>query len=77
MFGNDDTAVGEAHACPFAETQNLLEYARSKLDRKGLVTGFQKLASVSGGASGSSMLSSHPPSSARAAAMQKRLDGTV
>ncbi|MDM0115863.1 M48 family metalloprotease [Variovorax sp. J22R133] len=45
-----------------------------KLERKGLVTGFQKLASASGGGSGTSMLSSHPPSSARAAAMQKRLD---
>jgi len=46
-----------------------------KLERKGLVTGFQKLASLSGGASsGSSLLSSHPPSTERAAAMQKRLD---
>jgi putative metalloprotease len=44
-----------------------------KLERKGLVTGFQKLATQSGEA-GSSMMSSHPPSGARAAAMQKRLD---
>ncbi|MBC7395165.1 M48 family metalloprotease [Variovorax sp. PAMC28562] len=47
----------------------------SKLERKGLVTSFQKLAKLSGTAStGSSMMSSHPPSADRAAAMQKRLD---
>ena len=45
-----------------------------KLERKGLVTGFQKLSKLSGGASGNSLLSSHPPSTERAAAMQKRLD---
>ena len=46
-----------------------------KLERKGLVTGFQKLAKLSEGQSaGNSLLSSHPPSTARAAAMQKRLD---
>jgi putative metalloprotease len=46
-----------------------------KLERKGLVTGFQKLAQLGGGkSSGSSLLSSHPASTARAAAMQKRLD---
>ncbi len=46
-----------------------------KLERKGLVTSFQKLAKLSEGkASGNSMLSSHPPSADRAAAMQKRLD---
>ena len=46
-----------------------------KLERKGLVTGFQKLAKLSEGqASGGSLLSSHPPSAQRAAAMQKRLD---
>ncbi|RZL53862.1 MAG: peptidase [Variovorax sp.] len=46
-----------------------------KLERKGLVTGFQKLAKLSeGSASGNSLLSSHPPSTQRAAAMQKRLD---
>ena len=46
-----------------------------KLERKGLVTGFQKLASLSAGkSSGNSLLSSHPPSTERAAAMQKRLD---
>lgn len=46
-----------------------------KLPRKGLVTSFQKLAKLSEGkgASGNSMLSSHPPSSERAARMEKRL----
>ena len=44
-----------------------------KLERKGLVTGFEKLAKLSGG-SGPSLMSSHPPSSERAARMQKRLD---
>ena len=46
----------------------------SALERKGLVSSFQKLAALSSGSSGSSILSSHPPSSERAAAMQKRLD---
>lgn len=47
----------------------------SKLERKGLVTGFQKLAKLTGDTSGaSSILSSHPPSSERAANMQRRLD---
>ncbi|MDM0109064.1 M48 family metalloprotease [Variovorax sp. J22R24] len=47
----------------------------SKLERKGLVTGFQKLAKLSAGsAPGSSLMSSHPPSETRAAHMQKRLD---
>jgi len=46
-----------------------------KLERKGLVTSFQKLAKLSEGkTSGRSLLSSHPPSTERAAAMQKRLD---
>ncbi|MDM0073471.1 M48 family metalloprotease [Variovorax sp. J2P1-59] len=46
-----------------------------KLERKGLVTSFQKLAKLNeGSASGSSLMSSHPPSAARAAHMQKRLD---
>lgn len=46
-----------------------------KLERKGLVTGFQKLAKLSEGqATTSSLLSSHPPSTDRAAAMQRRLD---
>ncbi len=46
-----------------------------KLERKGLVTGFQKLAKLSEGqTAGNSLLSSHPPSVQRAAAMQKRLD---
>jgi len=44
-----------------------------KLERKGLVTGFQKLAQL-GGSSGSSMMSSHPPSTERATRMQKRID---
>ncbi|RYZ13404.1 MAG: peptidase [Comamonadaceae bacterium] len=46
-----------------------------KLERKGLVTSFQKLAKLSEGkGSSNSLLSSHPPSADRAAAMQKRLD---
>lgn len=45
-----------------------------KLERKGLVTSFEKLAKLSGGSSGPSLMSSHPPSSERAARMQKRLD---
>lgn len=45
-----------------------------KLERKGLVTGFQKLAKLNGGQTTSSLLSSHPPSIERAAAMQRRLD---
>ncbi|WP_225785525.1 M48 family metallopeptidase [Xenophilus sp. Marseille-Q4582] len=44
-----------------------------KLERKGLVTAFEKLAKLSG-SSGPSLMSSHPPSSERAARMQKRLD---
>lgn len=47
-----------------------------KLERKGLVTGFQKLA-AQGGAGSISLLSSHPPSGDRAAAMQKRLDAAT
>jgi putative metalloprotease len=43
-----------------------------KLERKGLVTGFEKLAKLGGG--GNSLMSSHPPSSARAAHLQQRLD---
>ena len=47
----------------------------SKLERKGLVTAFQKLAKLSGTTStGSSIMNSHPPSAERAASMQKRLD---
>lgn len=45
-----------------------------KLERKGLVSSFKKLAALSSGSSGSSILASHPPSNDRAAAMQKRLD---
>lgn len=44
-----------------------------KLQRKGLVTAFQKLAKLGGGG-GNSMLSTHPPSSERAEHMQKRLN---
>lgn len=43
-----------------------------KLKREGLVTSFQKLAKLDGGKS--SMLSSHPSSTARADNMQKRID---
>ncbi|MFV0601784.1 MAG: M48 family metalloprotease [Brachymonas sp.] len=46
---------------------------RLKLERKGLVTSFQKLAKLSSG-SGNSMLSSHPPSKKRAENMQNRLN---
>lgn len=45
-----------------------------KLERKGLVSAFDKLAKLSGGATGSSLMSSHPPSAERSARMQKRLD---
>lgn len=45
-----------------------------KLERKGLVSAFDKLAKLSGGATGSSIMSSHPPSADRSARMQKRLD---
>ncbi|MDH6591553.1 putative metalloprotease [Variovorax sp. TBS-050B] len=46
-----------------------------KLERKGLVTAFDKLAKLSGGSSsGSSLMSTHPPSAERSARMQKRLD---
>ena len=45
-----------------------------KLERKGLVTSFQKLARLNGGGSGVSLLASHPPSTERANAMQRRLD---
>ena len=48
---------------------------KQKMERKGLVTAFQKLAKLSGGKTGSSMLSSHPPSDERAKRMQERLDG--
>lgn len=47
-----------------------------KLERKGLVTGFEKLAALGGG-SGNSLMSSHPPSAERAARMQKRLDAAA
>ena len=54
---------------------NDMRFGERKLERKGLVTGFQKLAKLSEGKSSSnSLLSSHPPSTDRAAAMQKRLD---
>nr|WP_278044271.1 M48 family metalloprotease [Corticibacter populi] len=43
------------------------------LERKGLVTGFQKLASQGGGA-GLALLGSHPPSEQRARNMQTRLN---
>lgn len=47
---------------------------RQKMDRKGLVTAFQKLAKLDGKGSGGSMLSSHPSSTARAEHIQQRLD---
>ena len=43
------------------------------MERKGLVTGFEKLAKIDGGQH--SMLSSHPPSTERAKRMQARLNG--
>ncbi|MFV0284064.1 MAG: M48 family metalloprotease [Castellaniella sp.] len=45
---------------------------QKKMNRKGLVTAFQKLAELDGGKS--SMFSSHPSSPDRAARMQARLD---
>jgi len=45
-----------------------------KLERKGLVSAFDKLAKLGGGSTGSSLMSSHPPSAERSARMQKRLD---
>jgi len=46
-----------------------------KLDRKGLVSAFQKLSKLSGPSStGSALMSSHPQSADRAANMQKRID---
>ncbi|SRR5690606_20151599 len=45
---------------------------QKKMNRKGLVTAFQKLAELDGGQS--SMFSSHPSSPDRAARMQQRLD---
>ena len=47
---------------------------KQKMERKGLVTAFQKLAKLGGGG-GNSMMSSHPPSEERAKAMQARIDG--
>jgi putative metalloprotease len=47
-----------------------------KMDRKGLVTAFQKLAKLDGGGGGHSLTSSHPPSTERAGRMQKRLDAS-
>lgn len=47
-----------------------------KMDRKGLVTAFQKLAKLDGGGDGRSLTSSHPPSTARAERMLKRLDAS-
>lgn len=44
------------------------------LERKGLVTAFQKLAQLNGGAENSSILSSHPPSAQRAQNIQNRID---
>ncbi|QMV75778.1 M48 family metalloprotease [Comamonas piscis] len=46
---------------------------KQKMERKGLVTAFEKLAKLSGGGGGS-LMASHPPSEARAKAMQARLD---
>ena len=43
------------------------------MERKGLVSAFQKLAKLGGGG-GNSLMSSHPPSDARAKNMQARLD---
>ena len=45
-----------------------------KMNRKGLVTAFEKLAELDGGES--SMFSSHPSSPDRAARMQERLDAS-
>lgn len=50
---------------------------REKLNRKGLVTAFQKLAAMDAGKGGVSLLASHPPSAERAAHIQKRLDAAT
>ena len=47
---------------------------KQKMERKGLVTAFQKLAKLGGGG-GTALMSSHPPAEERAKAMQARLDG--
>ncbi|WP_371747595.1 M48 family metalloprotease [Diaphorobacter sp. HDW4B] len=43
------------------------------MERKGLVTGFEKIAKLEGGKH--SMMDSHPPSAERAKRMQARLSG--
>ena len=48
---------------------------QKKMNRQGLVSAFQKLAKLSGASTGSSMLSSHPPSDQRAQRMQDRING--
>ncbi|MET3913232.1 putative metalloprotease [Variovorax sp. OAS795] len=47
-----------------------------RLERRGLVSAFDKLARLDGGGSGSSLLSSHPPSADRSSRMQSRLDAS-
>ncbi|MFZ3116756.1 MAG: M48 family metalloprotease [Variovorax sp.] len=48
-----------------------------KLERKGLVTAFDKLAKLGGNAMGSSLMRSHPPSAERSARLQKRLTAAL
>lgn len=49
---------------------------QKKMNRKGLVTAFEKLAKLEGGSSdGHSMLSSHPASPERASRLESRLKG--
>ncbi|HEY4318958.1 MAG TPA: M48 family metallopeptidase [Herbaspirillum sp.] len=56
-----------------ADDYSFDQLTKLKLDRKGLVTSFQKLAKLEGPNS-ASMLSSHPSSAARAQHIQQRID---
>jgi putative metalloprotease len=56
-----------------ADDYSFDQLTKMNMDRKGLVTAFQKLAKLDGGA-GASMLSSHPSSTDRAQHIQQRID---
>jgi putative metalloprotease len=56
-----------------ADDYSFDQLTKLKMDRKGLVTAFQKLSKMEGAAS-ASMMSSHPASADRAAHIQKRID---
>lgn len=58
-----------------ADDYSFDQLTKMKMDRKGLVTAFQKLAKLDGSAPGSaSMTSSHPSSTDRAQHIQQRID---